>query len=181
MSVGNVSPAAVLTRVGAAGWVGWTTLAMTMVASTLAASLQRRAGICATAGLDSPRGWVFRLVPLGQTCGDELTVREVVLQGSLTAIAALAAIAGVSAVLALLLRRPPSTPPLMDGWLLRCIAGGIVLALMAGVSQAATGLYFEPQGVSLGIVLGVSAGFTVGFLATGVVGGVVAVVRSSQR
>lgn len=176
MSVDNVSSRAVLTRVGTAGWVGWSALAMTMVASTLAASLQRRVGVCATQGWDNPRRWVFRLVPLGQTCADEPTVGELVLHSSATIVAVFAAIAGASAALVLLLRRLSTALPPMDGWLLRCVAVGIILAVIAGISQAATGFYSDPQGASLGITVAVSVAFTVGFLGTGVVG----VIRSYQ-
>lgn len=158
---------ATLTRVGVAGWAGWSLLVITMLASTLTASLQRRSGVCGAEGLDNPRAWVFRLVPLGQTCAGEAAVGEVILHGALTAAATLAAMTGISAVLVLLVRRLSTGLPRVDGWLLYGVAVGIVLAVIAWVSRAASGIpYSELEGVSLSMTFTVSVAFGAGLLGT---------------
>lgn len=170
-----------LTRVGVAGWAGWSILSITMLASTLAAALQRRSAVCGAEGLDNARTWVFRLVPLGQTCARESTVGEIILHGALTAAATLAAIAGISAVLVLLVRRLSTGLPPVDGWLLYGVAVGIVLAVIAWVSRAASGIpYSEPEGVSLSMTFAVSVAFGAGLLGTALAGVVVAAIANSR-
>lgn len=173
MSADNASSlfGATLTRVGVAGWAGWSILVITMLASTFAATLQRRAGVCGTEGLDNPRTWVFRLVPLGQTCAGESTVGVAILHGALTATATIAAITGTSAFLVLLVRRLSTGLPPVDGWLLYGVAAGIVLAVIAWLLRAASGIpYSEPEGVSLSMTLGVSVAFGAGLAGTALVG-----------
>ncbi len=172
---------ATLTRVGVAGWAGWGLLSITVLASAFAAALQRRAGVCGAEGLDDARTWVFRLVPLGQTCAGESTVGVAILQGALTAAATLAAITGTSAVLVLLVRRLSTGLPRVDGWLLYGVAVGIVLAVIAWVSRAATGIpYSEPEGVSLSMTFAISVAFCAGLLGTALVGVFVAA-RGNSR
>lgn len=175
------SPAgATLTRAGVAGWAAWSILVITLLASTAAAALERRSGVCGTEGLDNPRTWVFRLVPLGQTCAGESTVGEVILHGALTAAATFAAMAGISVVLILLGRRLSTGLPPVDGWLLYGVAAGIVLGFIAWVSRAASGIpYSEPDGASLSMTFAVSVAFGVGLLGTALAGVVVAAIASS--
>ena len=183
MSAANVPSlvGATLTRVGVAGWAGWSILTTTMLISALAAALQRRSGVCGAEGLANARTWVFRLVPLGQTCAGESTVAEVILHVALTAAATLAAIAGISAVLVLVVRRLSTGLPPVAGWLLCGVAVGIILAVIAWVSRAVSGIpYSEPEGVSLGMTLAVSVAFGMGLLGTALVGVFVAA-RSSSR
>lgn len=181
MSIDNLPSGATMTRVGISGWVGWGLLTITMVVSTFAASLQRRVGVCASEGLDNPRMWVFRLMPLGQTCAGEATVTETLLQNVLTLVAILAAIAGVSAVLVLLVRRLSTVLPPVDRWLLRGVAAGITLAVIAWISRAASDIpYFPLEGVSLGLTLVISVTFGAGLLGTALAGIVVAAVARAQ-
>jgi len=171
-----------LTRVGVAGWAAWSVLAIAMLTSTSFASLQRRTSICGSEGLANPRAWVFRLVPLGQTCAGEATVAEAILHIAATTFAALAASVGIAAVVILLVRGWTTALPPVAAWLLWGVLVGIVLTAIAWAARAASGIpYSETGGESLSIALALSVAFGVGLAATAVTGVFVTAMRSSHN
>jgi hypothetical protein len=147
-----------------------------MLLVTVAAFVERRNSIC-TAGQ-----WQFRLYPLGQTCGSDMSTAGRVARwlgaGFLT-LTALAAVVCCVIVVVYWVRDGRVTG--FGRWLVYAVGVGLVVGVLLEWRYLDT--YPQPAvatGVELGIVGMALAGFVLGFVITGLAGFFFSVLRAAR-
>ena len=153
------------------GWVSALIAPATVFLVTTSALLQRRNDYCSIGATEVSGQWQFSLVPLGQTCSQQMSPEGWVAQWVATVVAFAAALIMFSAcvVLGVVWMKFGSVPGYAR-WLLYAVATGILLALVVWLQMSSVDSYIDRAGVSLGIVWACALAFGAGLMTTALAG-----------
>ena len=152
------------------GWVSALIAPAVVFLVTTSALLQRRNDYCAIGATEISGQWEFSLIPLGQTCSQQMSTEGSVAQWIAALIVSAAALLMVSACVVVSVAWKAGSVPGYARWLLYAVATGGVLALVVWLRMSSVDSYIDRAGVSLGIVWACALAFGAGLMTTALVG-----------
>ena len=152
------------------GWVSALIAPAVVFLVTTSALLQRRNDYCPIGATEISGQWEFSLIPLGQTCSQQMSTEGSVAQWIAALIVSAAALLMVSACVVVSVAWKAGSVPGYARWLLYAVATGGVLALVVWLRMSSVDSYIDRAGVSLGIVWSCTLAFGAGLATTALVG-----------